>query len=375
MIDLMKQSAVPANVMRSASKGALALPPAEMIEVLVYLATTPLFGEEARMTLARWDEAACRAVCADPESPHDVLEYFLHNRRPRLMPALLDNPAIPESALLEIAQEHSVESVQLLLVTGRAKASLEILQALSLNPVLMPSQTQQVRELLEKLPVAEPPVESTEDAEHDQVVAQFITEHAEEIAAEEGKEFRLVEDPDVDAPTASPPVETSPIVPAPVEAGSAVSPVAVKAAKKIEQAGERTSPLQKISRLTVGERVQLAIKGSKEERFILIRDGSKVVSSAVLESPKINEREVEAFASMKNVQETVLRGIAGKRRFMKVYAVVRALANNPRCPLDVHLTIVKNLLNMDLRSLSMNKNISDTVRKVAHKLFLERTRK
>jgi hypothetical protein len=78
---------------------------------------------------------------------------------------------------------------------------------------------------------------------------------------------------------------------------------------------------------------------------------------------------------MKNVQESVLRGIAGKRKFMKTYAVVRALANNPRCPLDVQLTLVKNLLNMDLRNLSMNKNVSDTVRKVALKLFKERTEK
>ena len=137
----------------------------------------------------------------------------------------------------------------------------------------------------------------------------------------------------------------------------------------------RISPLQKISRLTVGERVQLAIKGNKEERFILIRDGSKVVSSAVLESPKVNDQEMEMFASMKNVQESVLRGIAGKRKFMKTYAVVRALANNPRCPLDVQLTIIKNLLNMDLRTLSMNKNVSETVRKVALKMFRERTEK
>jgi hypothetical protein len=117
------------------------------------------------------------------------------------------------------------------------------------------------------------------------------------------------------------------------------------------------------------------MKGNKEERYLLVRDGSKVVSSAVLESPKLSDQEIESFASMKNVQESVLRGIAGKRRFMKIYAVVRALANNPRCPLDVQLTIVKNLLNMDLRNLSMNKNISDTVRKVAAKMFRERTEK
>ncbi len=365
MIDLMKESAVPANVMRSACKGALALPAAEMIEVLVYLASTPLFGEEARLTLAGWDEAACREVCANPASPNEVLQYFLHNRRPRLMPTLLENPAIPEPALLEIAQEQSLESVQLLLATERARASAQVLEALSANPVLMSSQTQQVRGLLEKIAAAAPPAEPSDEAEHDAVVQQFITEHAEEIAAEEGKEFRLVPDPGEEEPVAEATPEEAP----------AVSAAVMKAPRKVEREDERISPLQKIARLTVGDRVQLAIKGNKEERFILIRDGSKVVSSAVLESPKANEHEIEAFASMKNVQESVLRGIAGKRKFMKTYAIVRALANNPRCPLDVHLTIVKNLLNMDLRSLSMNKNISDTVRKVAGKLFRERTNK
>jgi hypothetical protein len=369
MIDLIKQSEVPANVMRSASKGALALPAAEMIEILVYLAATPLFGDEARMTLASWDEAACRAVCSDPASPDDVLEYFLHNRRPRLMPALLENPAIPESALLEIAQEHSAESVQLLLATARAKASANVLQALTSNPVLMPSQVQQVRDTLERLATTDQSAEPAEDSEYEEAVAQYVTEHAAEIAAEEGKDFQLVGD----AEPEQQPVEAAPVAAAPSASVTAVTAAKVRKAK--EESDERVSPLQKISRLTVGERVQLAIKGNKEERFILIRDGSKVVSSAVLESPKINDQEVEMFASMKNVQESVLRGIAGKRKYMKTYAVVRALANNPRCPLDVQLTIVKNLLNMDLRALSGNKNVSETVRKVALKMFRERTEK
>jgi hypothetical protein len=369
MIDLIRQSAVPANVMRSATKGALALPAAEMIEILVYLAATPLFGEDARLTLASWDEAACRAVCSDPASPNDVLEYFLHNRRPRLMPALLDNPAIPESALLEIAQEQSAESVQLLLATARAKASANVLQALTSNPVLMPSQVQQVREALERTATAEQVAEHTEDAEYEEAVAQYVAEHAAEIAAEEGKRFQLVGDAEAEQQ----PVEAAPVAAAPLPAVS-VAALAVKKAAKRED-DERVSPLQKISRLTVGERVQLSMRGNKEERFILIRDGSKVVSSAVLESPKINDQEVEMFASMKNVQESVLRGIAGKRKYMKTYAVVRALANNPRCPLDVQLTIIKNLLNMDLRALSGNKNVSETVRKVALKMFRERTEK
>jgi len=115
------------------------------------------------------------------------------------------------------------------------------------------------------------------------------------------------------------------------------------------------------------------MKGNKEERYILIRDGSKVVSAAVLESPKLTDQEVETFAAMKNVQESVLRGIAGKRKFMKLYPVVRALTSNPRCPLDVALAMMKSLLVQDLRNLSMNKNVSDTLRKVAFKSFKEKT--
>ena len=67
MIDLIRASAVPANLMNSASKGALSVPPREMIEILVYLAVhNKVFGEQAQLTLAGWDEAASRAAPAIP---------------------------------------------------------------------------------------------------------------------------------------------------------------------------------------------------------------------------------------------------------------------------------------------------------------------
>ena len=136
---------------------------------------------------------------------------------------------------------------------------------------------------------------------------------------------------------------------------------------------EKISTLQKIARLSVGERVKLAMKGNKDERFILIRDGSKVVSLAVLESPKLSDSEAEQFASMKNVQEIVLRTIVTKRKFMKNYSIIRALANNPRTPLDVGLPLLPHLIGLDLKHLSMNKNVSDTLRKVALKMFKEKS--
>ena len=70
----------------------------------------------------------------------------------------------------------------------------------------------------------------------------------------------------------------------------------------------------------MGERIKLAVRGNREERMVLIRDRSKLVSLAVLESPKVNEGEMEAFAAMKNIQETVLRAIASKRKYIKNYS-------------------------------------------------------
>lgn len=350
MIDLIRQSQVPANVVRSASLGALSLPPAEMIEILVFLTHSPVFGEQARMTLAGWDEASAAAACADPATPREVLEYFSSpsNRRPKLLPALVENPSVPEEILLQMSQEPSREVLAVLLASPRVSRSPNVLQAVESNPQITAAELQQVKQRLSPGHVDHPDVPA---ADEDTAVSQYVTEHAAEITADEGKSFELTESTPEEktAATAAPPPEAPP------------------------EERERLSTVQKIARLTVGERVQLAMKGNKDERFVLIRDGSKVVSSAVLESPKISEQEVEAFACMKNVQESVLRGIAGKRRYMKIYAVVRNLVNNPRCPLDVQLNLVKQLLTPDLRAASLNKNISDTVRKMAMKLYSERT--
>ena len=146
------------------------------------------------------------------------------------------------------------------------------------------------------------------------------------------------------------------------------------AAKKAHSSPEteRGSALQKISRLDIKGRIQLAMKGTKEDRSILIRDSTKLVALAVLESPKVTDGEVEKFANQKNVLEAVLRQIPMKRRFVKNYGVVRNLVANPRTPLDVSLALMKNLLTADLNNLAGNKEVSDTIRKLATKMFKQK---
>src|SRR5262249_22696600 len=129
---------------------------------------------------------------------------------------------------------------------------------------------------------------------------------------------------------------------------------------------------QKISKLNVGERIKLGFIGGREERAILIRDTARLVQNAVLQSPKMTDAEVETFAGSKNLQENVFREIARQRRFMKLYPVVRNLVGNPKCPLDISLTLIKSLLVYDLKSLRNNKNVPDTIRKMAAKLYQDK---
>src|SRR5580704_4593306 len=94
MIDLIRASALPSNLMQAAAKGSLSIPAGEMIEILVYLANhNKIFGKQAQLTLAGWDEELSRAAASDPHTPKDVLEYMIspQNLRPPLLPALLDN--------------------------------------------------------------------------------------------------------------------------------------------------------------------------------------------------------------------------------------------------------------------------------------------
>ena len=366
MIDLMRDSAVPVNLMHAAARGALALPAAEMIEILVYLAENPVFAQQSRVTLAGWDETSARASVSDPDAPPAVLDYFSkpENLRPQLLPALLGNSSVPESRLLEIAERASREVISIMLASPRVQGCGSVLHALMGNQHLGEHEASRVGEMLTRL--GEQPTAVRLDEEE-----PYEVRHAAEIAAEEGKPFSLVTVPGDILGLGFKDCDSSP----PPDGGVAtVEVVPVLQAKAAQAANDpnlqkRMSTFHKIAKLTVGERVQLAMMGTRDERFILVRDGAKVVALAVLESPKLTENEVEIFASMRNVQEVVLRTIAMKRRFMKGYAVVKALLNNPRTPLEVALPLLNHLLVNDLRMLAANKNIGDTVRKLAGKLY------
>jgi len=136
---------------------------------------------------------------------------------------------------------------------------------------------------------------------------------------------------------------------------------------------KRVTLLQRLGRMRVVERVQLALKGNREERIALIRDPCKVVQRAVLQSPRLSEREVETFATMASLSDEVLRLIARNRVFVGNPIIVRNLMNNPKTPLDITLHFLPNATGQDLKALTLNRNLPETLRTAAIRLQRQRS--
>jgi len=156
-------------------------------------------------------------------------------------------------------------------------------------------------------------------------------------------------------PSGAPPDGDAPLVDASPE---------VEAAPADEQ---ELSTLQRISGMNVAKRIALAMKGTREERSVLIRDPNRIVTAAVLSSPKMNDTEVAGIAKMANVSEDVLRIIATNRAWLKNYSVMLALAKNPKTPVALSMNILGRLNEKDLKMISTDRNVPDVLRATARR--------
>ena len=348
MLELIRDGKAPESLVRRAARGELALPVGEALEILAMLAEEDEMGDEAEQTLRGWDEASVIEAASNAETPVSVLRCLLWTQeaRPAVMAALCENRALSLNYLEEVARDAGPALLDAMNRSERVRNSSQTPQPNT------PSEPPPQPELVEVNANAE----AGEAATDSHPVHSYPTHH-HELKDEEDRPFELVTDAESEA---DPLAEL-------LQRAKHGQP----AAKPEEQA--QLSLLQRISRMRVGERIKLAMRGGREERMVLIRDRSKLVSTAVLASPKVDSSEMESYAAMKNVQETVLRAIATNRKNLKSYGVVRALVSNPKTPLDVSLPLMAHLLIKDLRLLSMNKNVNETIRKRASRMFKEKT--
>ena len=118
--------------------------------------------------------------------------------------------------------------------------------------------------------------------------------------------------------------------------------------------------------MTVPQRLKLAMKGTREQRAVLIRDPNRIIAAAVLSSPKLSDTEVESFARMTNVSEDVLRVIGDEpRRGFASRRVAVALVKNPKTPAAISLYLLPRITERDVKMLTIDRNVPESLRLAA----------
>ena len=136
----------------------------------------------------------------------------------------------------------------------------------------------------------------------------------------------------------------------------------IETAEADEEEALRLSGTQALAAMNFPQRLRAAMKGTREQRAILIRDPNKMICASVLSSPKVSIPEVESFARMQNVSEDVLRIIGANRGWLKSYGVILALTKNPKTPLQLSMQLMTRLQAKDLAKLSVDRNVPEALR-------------
>jgi hypothetical protein len=136
--------------------------------------------------------------------------------------------------------------------------------------------------------------------------------------------------------------------------------------------GKRLTMSQRIMKMNISEKIKLATKGNKEARSILIRDSNKLVSVAVIRSPRITDGEVMMQANNKTAQDEVLRIICGDREWTKMYPIKLALVKNPKVPQALAMRFLNTLHESDVKNLAKDRNVPHAVQQLARKMVAKK---
>jgi hypothetical protein len=127
-----------------------------------------------------------------------------------------------------------------------------------------------------------------------------------------------------------------------------------------------------VARLSVGDKIKLALIGNKEARGMLIKESNKVVVKNVLENPRVTDDEVISYAGNKNLSAEVARIVASKKKFLKTFKVKCALVENPKTPVPAVMKIMPGLPEHILRELARSRSVAGVVKITARRILTQR---
>jgi len=388
----MIEGTAPRNAVLAAASGLLPLPQSDLLEVLVFLRQSgdQEIAAAALETLEAENNDALLVIAKiDTTSPR-VLGYLTSRAgAPReLYEAAIQNRSTPDEALAEFATSTSESSLLELIALNQERLvrSPQLIEAILANPARSSEAERRARETKKEFFEKERGAQqiAAELRAQGKVAAAEFFETAELTTDDGGKlsledawliaEHIEVTDADIDDSWLPAEHYEELLAETPEERAAAVQRIVES--ERIETgsiSSERVSMIRRLMLMNTRDRMKLAMKGDREARTILVRDSNRVVSTGVINNPKITEQEVENIAAMRTVSDEILRLISMNRVWARSYSIIHNLARNPRTPIPTVLNILQRIRTKDLKNLSQNRNVSETVRRQALRLVGVRT--
>lgn len=134
------------------------------------------------------------------------------------------------------------------------------------------------------------------------------------------------------------------------------------------------SMLAVVSRMSVSDKIKLALIGNKEARGLLIKDTNKAIVKNVLDNPRLTDDEAVMYASNKNLSSEVPRILANKRQFLKIFKVRCELVKNPKTPVPQALKLLPALPEHVLKEVARSTGVTGVIKSTAKRLLEQRGR-
>ncbi|HYS52306.1 MAG TPA: hypothetical protein VER58_00915 [Thermoanaerobaculia bacterium] len=335
----------PREIVVTIARGFLPLPQEDLITVLAYLATS----DDAELTQLAHEalkEVPLRSLigfASNESASSDHLSLLVRaTEDASVLETLIRNRAVPDAAIIDLAGRADPTVQEIIVINQlRILRAPQILDALLANPLLSAEARRRALENREEFFDKKARLEKLAEEE----VAEFLPD--DEIAD-------LLVKAEAEPTPAAPPPELS---------------------QTEYQDPAKQSMFTQLLNMSVGQKVQMAFKGGKTWRTILVRDRNKLICSAVMRNPRMSEAEAEQIAGMRNVDDEVLRLISTRRDWMAKYNILIALARNPKVPIGVVVPLINRLTLRDLKGLKDDRGVSEVVRATSRKLYQQRSKK
>ncbi len=144
-------------------------------------------------------------------------------------------------------------------------------------------------------------------------------------------------------------------------------------AEEVEDRG-RSGRLDAVTyaKLRPMEKMRVALMGDGFERALAIRDSNRVVALSAIKSPRVKENEVIAYSANRTLSHDIIRYIATRRDWIKLYAVKLNLVMNPKTPMSTSMTLIAHLHRTDIRKVAQSKNIPAALATAAKRRMAQR---